>query len=45
MRALFDYRYNLAKNGYPWHKTPPGLESVDMEPAKEVAVPKSSPSS
>jgi len=27
MRALFDYGYNLALQGYPWKKTPPGLET------------------
>lgn len=26
MRALFDYGYRLARNGYPWRKRPPGLE-------------------
>ena len=25
MRALFDYGYQLGRQGYPWHKTPPGL--------------------
>jgi len=25
MRALFDYGYQLARNGYPWQKAPPGL--------------------
>ena len=24
MRQLFDYGYQLARQGYPWHKTPPG---------------------
>ncbi len=27
MRALFDYGYNLGRQGYPWKKTPPGLET------------------
>jgi len=27
MRALFDYGYNLARQGYPWKKTPPGLDA------------------
>ena len=27
MRALFDYGYNLGRQGYPWKKAPPGLES------------------
>ena len=25
MRALFDHGYQLGRQGYPWHKTPPGL--------------------
>ena len=25
MRALFDYAFEKAKNGYPWHKKPSGL--------------------
>jgi len=27
MRALFDYGYRLGREGYPWKKTPPGLET------------------
>jgi predicted acylesterase/phospholipase RssA len=27
MRALFDYGYNLGRQGDPWKKTPPGLET------------------
>jgi len=27
MSALFDYGYNLGRQGYPWKKTPPGLET------------------
>jgi predicted acylesterase/phospholipase RssA len=27
MQALFDYGYNLARPGYPWRKSPPGLET------------------
>src|SRR5499427_2721784 len=27
MRALFDYGYRLGRQGYPWKKTPPGLET------------------
>ncbi len=26
MNALFDYGYQLARNGYPWRKLPPGFE-------------------
>jgi len=29
MRALYDYGYRLAKDGQPWHKTPPGLDPTD----------------
>jgi len=25
MKALFDFAYELARKGYKWHKTPPGL--------------------
>jgi predicted acylesterase/phospholipase RssA len=31
MRALFDYAYQLAREGYPWQKTPPGLLDTDLE--------------
>ena len=27
MGALFDYGYSLGRKGFPWKKTPPGLES------------------
>ena len=27
MRALFDYGYSLGRQGYPWKKSPPGLET------------------
>lgn len=26
MNKLFDLGYRMAKNGYPWHKAPPGFE-------------------
>jgi hypothetical protein len=26
MSKLFDLGYNLAKDGYPWEKAPPGFE-------------------
>ena len=32
MRALFDYGYQLAKKGYPWQKTPPGLTAAAKTP-------------
>ncbi len=28
MRALFDYGYRLARNGYPWRDVPPGWETI-----------------
>ena len=37
MRALFDYSYQLAKQGYPWQKAPPGLaptKTADATPPK-----------
>jgi len=27
MKALFDHGYNLGRQGCPWKKTPPGLET------------------
>lgn len=27
MKALFDYGYQLAKNGYPWKHAPPGMDA------------------
>ena len=27
MRALFDYGYELAKDGYPWENAPPGIDA------------------
>jgi hypothetical protein len=32
MKALFEYSYDLARNGYPWKKTPPFLESSKPSP-------------
>ena len=28
MKKLFDYSYQLAKKGYPWKHTPPGLQTA-----------------
>ena len=28
MNALYDYGYELGKNGYPWQQVPPGWESA-----------------
>ena len=33
MRALYDYGYNQAENGYPWKKNPPELGGWDSEVA------------
>ena len=30
MRKLFDYGYDLGRTGYPWKKTPPGLDVVSQ---------------
>jgi len=34
MRALFDYGYERARNGYPWRDVPPGWETI-MEAGTE----------
>ena len=31
MRALFDYGYQLAREGYPWQKRPPGLVKKHLD--------------
>jgi predicted acylesterase/phospholipase RssA len=36
MVKLFDYGYQLGRKGYPWHKTPPGIE-VGSNRAREDA--------
>jgi hypothetical protein len=33
MRALFDYGYDLARDGYPWHGVPPGWHDIAARPA------------
>lgn len=30
MRALFDYAYQLAREGYPWQKAPPDLVNPNL---------------
>ncbi len=45
MRALYDYGYGLAKDGYPWRKSPPGFEGLDIDPAIEVVAPAAAPPS
>jgi hypothetical protein len=40
MNALYDYGYELGKNGYPWQKSPPGWETAILAPqASETAAP------
>jgi hypothetical protein len=31
MNALYDYGYQKARRGYPWHKAPPGIEATQMK--------------
>lgn len=45
MRALYDYGYGLAEQGYPWRKAPPGLDVPGSVPAAGVSVPASASSS
>ncbi len=37
MRALFEYAYKLAGNGYPWKKTPPLLESSNVSEIPDIS--------
>jgi predicted acylesterase/phospholipase RssA len=39
MNALYDYGYELGKNGYPWQKVPPGWEGAILAPAAPPAPP------
>ena len=32
MKELFQVGYNLAVNGYPWAKVPPGYTAPQIEP-------------
>jgi predicted acylesterase/phospholipase RssA len=45
MRALYDYGYGLAEQGYPWHKTPPGLDAPALTPASDATTAGAAPSS
>lgn len=45
MRALYDYGYGLAEQGYPWSKAPPGLDGLAFAPATDVSLPATVPSS
>ncbi len=45
MRALYDYGYELARDGYPWRKAPPGFEDLDLTPGDEAVRPAAGPSS
>jgi hypothetical protein len=39
MNALYDYGYELGKNGYLWQKVPPGWESAILAPPSAAAAP------
>jgi hypothetical protein len=39
MRALFDYGFQHARNGYPWQKTPPGVQADPPAGGKENGKP------
>jgi len=45
MRALYKYSYELAKDGYPWRKSPPDFDDLDLTPGDEKAVTAGTPSS
>lgn len=32
MRALYKYAYDLGRQGYPWRKTPPDFDTLDLTP-------------
>jgi predicted acylesterase/phospholipase RssA len=32
MRALYEYAYELGRHGYPWRKTPPDFDNLDLTP-------------
>jgi predicted acylesterase/phospholipase RssA len=36
MRRLFDYSYALGSGGYPWHKTPPSVDSLPFGDRERV---------
>lgn len=36
MRALYEYAYQLGRRGYPWRKTPPDFDTLDLTPRIEV---------
>lgn len=44
MRALYRYGYDLGRQGYPWHRAPPGLGGEDFTPSAEAGVSAAGPS-
>jgi hypothetical protein len=36
MRALYEYAYALGRQGYPWRKTPPDFDTLDLTPTIKV---------
>ncbi len=45
MRALYDYGYNLGRDGFPWRKSPPGFEGLDVDVERQKAASTGAPSS
>jgi hypothetical protein len=41
MRALYDYAYQLGRKGYPWRKTPPDYEDLNLTTAAAAGPPSS----
>lgn len=41
MRALYRYAYELGRKGYPWRKTPPDYEDLNLTPAATAGAPSS----
>ncbi|MGF1594707.1 MAG: patatin-like phospholipase family protein [Kiloniellaceae bacterium] len=36
MRALYEYAFELGRRGYPWRKTPPDFDTLDLTPTIEA---------
>jgi predicted acylesterase/phospholipase RssA len=36
MRALYEYGYKLGSQGYPWRKSPPGFDDLNLTPALDA---------
>lgn len=41
MRALYKYGYELGRQGYPWRKTPPDYEDLNLTPGSKTVIPSS----